>query len=109
MNATLTPAPVYPRAWALLPVPLWLAAWIVSMACGSSCTSGDGRHSFLIVPPADPSIEPALSPSAVPVVVIDVGVATGIGSSFTTSATSGLAARRSASPGDTVADSALMT
>ena len=36
MNATLTPAPVYPSAWATSPLPDWEAAWMFSIASGLS-------------------------------------------------------------------------
>ena len=36
-EATFTPAPVYPRAWAVRP-PDWVAAWMFSIASGSSWT-----------------------------------------------------------------------
>ncbi len=81
---------------------------MVSTACGSSCTCPDGAQApangfapaFVAVSPDAGERVAGVAPSAAP--------ATGTGSSFTTSATAGSPARRCASPGETVAETASM-
>ena len=93
----------------MAPLPLWLAAWMVSTAWGSSCTWPDGAQAAFSAAAPDSPVDAPWATFPGPTVVIEDELATGMGSSFTTSATSGLAASRAASPGDTVADRALMT
>jgi hypothetical protein len=102
MNATLTPEPVYPSAWAASPVPDWVAAWMFSIASGSSCT-------VLPVVQAPGSGVRPLAVAAVCAMVTGESLPwSGIGRSGTTSLTAGLPARWVASPGETVAETALI-
>src|SRR5579859_2827824 len=103
MNATLTPAPVYPSAWAASPLPDWVAAWMFSIACGLSCT-------VLPVVHAPGSGLTPLAVAALCAMVTGESLAwSGIGRSGTTSLTAGLPARYLASPGETVAETALIS
>src|ERR1700733_402243 len=103
MNATLTPAPVYPSAWAVLPVPDWLAAWMFSIASGSSCT----------VLPVVQAPGSGLRPLAFAALcAMGTGGSLprgGVGRGGGALLTAGLPARYLASPGETVAETALIS
>src|SRR5215472_12952531 len=115
IQATLTPAPVYPRPCAVF-LSDWLAAWMLVSASGSSCTPvffaghapGSGgtpaADVFGLNLAFDHGINLGLKAG---VEMVGAEGSTGIGRSRVTSATAGLPAKRRASPGETVAATAL--
>src|ERR1700728_4158679 len=103
MNATLTPAPVYPSAWAASPVPDWVAAWMFSIASGSSWTV------LPVVQAPGSGLSPLAFAALCAMVTGESLPWSGIGRSGTTSLTAGLPARYLASPGETVAETALIS
>lgn len=96
----MTPAPVYPSACAAFPLPDWVAAWMLVIACGFSWTAPLAGHA------PGSGVMPCAALAGL-AGLVSGPAATGMGRSLMTLATAGLAASCFASPGETVAVMAL--